>query len=207
MRFSFTLTITPLLLAFSTVSVASSGPYIGFKGGQSQLRDMNYQTGAGRVLAEYSSGRTLSFITGAATPYENGFRVRSELEVGRQSGEVSGNNRSGDTRARFGFFNLYGDSQINQAVDFVFGTGVGVAEVTFDNHSSSVLAPRLDDKDVGFGYQLTAGLSASLSERVTFEGTYRFQSWENINIQTSDGNRDRLRVGSHNLQAGLRVSF
>lgn len=201
-----TLTLTLMALAGSALA---EGPYIGVKGGRHQLRDMAVDTNVGSYDTSYSSGRSFSIVAGAASFYESGFRGRFELEAGQQSGEVSGSNsgRSGDTRSRFGFFNVYGDNQISDAVDFFFGGGVGFGQVDFEDHRSGFLAPRLDERDTSFGYQVGAGLAASLSERVSLELGYRFQSWENLDVTTSDGRPNELRASSHNVLLGIRLGI
>ncbi|MDX1589611.1 MAG: outer membrane beta-barrel protein [Oleiphilaceae bacterium] len=202
-------TALTLALGMMTVSAGAmaDGPYIGVRGGPSQLRDMSYNTNTGRVDTRYDSGRSFSVMAGAASFYENGFRARVELEAGRQSGEVSGSGRSGDTRAAFGLINVYGDRQIGDGVDFVFGGGVGLGDVEFDDHRSGLLAPRLDDRDRSVGYQANAGLAFALSERVSLELGYRFQSWENLEVTTRDGRPNELSVSSHNLLLGLRLGI
>lgn len=124
-----------------------------------------------------------------------------------ESDQTSKSNVSGTTEAAFGFFNAYGDFRISGNLNLVAGFGFGVGEVHFDTHSAEGRGVVMDDRDVTYGFQLTAGVAWQVFDRVDLEASYRFRSWEDVSLRSEDGIKSKVRVPSQNLQAGLRFRF
>lgn len=116
-------------------------------------------------------------------------------------------NVSGATEAAFGFVNFYGDFRLSQSFDLVGGFGLGIGEVTFDQHSAEGRGVVMDDSEITWGFQVNAGLAYRLLERVDLEASYRFRSWEDLSLRSEDGIKTRIRVPSHNVQGGIRFRF
>ncbi len=65
----------------------------------------------------------------------------------------------------------------------------------------------MDDDDITYGFHLSTGWSYELNEQLALEAMYRYQSIEEVELESASGATSRIRVDSHNVLAGLRYSF
>lgn len=217
---------TLLILAMAAPAAMADSYYIGVTGGYSQLRDAQFEIGPDsgtRVQGDYGGGDTASLTLGHASEGSKTYNGRAEFEFGFQRDTVDSmrfddtlddegsreriHDVSGTTDVTYGFYNAMGDFNITTNTSFTAGFGFGLGQVNFDRHSARTKGLVMDDDDITYGYQLTAGLSYRLLSALDLELSYRFRSFEDVSLRTDDGAKSKLSLSSHNAVAGLRVRF
>lgn len=147
-----------------------------------------------------------------------GVNVRTEIEGGYQTqsvdqhelegiGTFEGDYAFGDTKVLYGFVNVYGDIPVASRLGVTVGGGVGLGQVKFDGHGVEAAGIALDDSATAFGYHLDAGVSYDVTDSVTLEAMYRYQSFVGAELTTTSGNTEEVDLDSHNVLVGARIGF
>ena len=153
-----------------------------------------------------------------ASPMGWGVNVRTEIEGGYQSqsvdshdlagiGSFSGDDALGDTSVLYGFVNAYADVPVASRLGVTVGGGLGLGQVKFDGHGVRGAGDALDDSATAFGYHLDAGVSYDVTDAITLEAMYRYQSFVGAELTTTSGNTEEVDLDSHNVLIGARVGF
>jgi opacity protein-like surface antigen len=88
------------------------------------------------------------------------------------------------------------------------GAGIGAGAAEFQGYSVEGVPEVLDDEDAGFAYQLIAGVSYGVTERVDITLDYRYFSILDLEVDTTLGdNNSDIDFDSHNVFAGVRYTF
>jgi|AntDeeMinimDraft_5_1070356.scaffolds.fasta_scaffold00162_29 opacity protein-like surface antigen len=217
---------TLLILALAAPAAMADSYYLGVTGGYSQFRDAQFEIGADsgtRVTGNYGGGDTLSLTLGHASEGSSTYNGRAEFEFGFQrdtvdsmrfddtAGDEGTRSRihdvSGTTDVAYGFYNAMGDFNLTTNTNLTAGFGFGLGQVTFEQHSARSKGLVMDDDDITYGYQLTAGLSYRLLSALDLELIYRYRAFNDVSLVAEDGAKSKLSLSSHNALAGFRVRF
>lgn len=194
--------------------------YVGVKGGVSFFDDTDFDIGGGgtNVENEYENGFTASVVVGKEYDLTNSpVDLRAEIELNYSAADidthtvggtgVSSSDSFGDTTTFAGFVNGYVDYEVAPRVDLFAGGGVGYGNVDFDGHGVTGPGVVMDDDAGAFAYHLDAGVAYDVTENVTLEASYRYQSFVGAELTATDGTDSDIDLDSHNLLVGLRYKF
>ncbi|MDX1589603.1 MAG: hypothetical protein R3296_11760 [Oleiphilaceae bacterium] len=209
--------VSSAALMLPGLAAAESFNYASVNAGISQIPDTNVKTTAGKVRNLYDRGFNVSAAVGREYEQSSGFAVRAEVELGRTEADVD-NHRlggvaqigaEGDFSLLTGFVSLYGASSMNLIPDatFLFGTGAGLVQVSFEDYGTDSGGVLMDDDDVTYGFHFTTGISYPLTDLLDLEGSFRYVSAENVDLKAEDGTSTSQRVESLDLRAGVRLRF
>lgn len=95
--------------------------------------------------------------------------------------------------------NVYYDFNINSTVTPYVGAGLGVAFNDGEYNGYS-------DNSTSFVYSLSAGITLPVNEKINFDLGYRYLNMTDSDI-TIDGQDIKIKPYSHQVMAGVRVSF
>lgn len=177
-------------------SFARFGPYIGVRGGAVIADDTSFRDdiggGAITIDNEYEDWNlTGSAFAGYEMEFFPGFGGRIEAELGYASlniedhliGSTSQDGADGDTTVFSGMVNAYVDANLGAFRPFA-GVGLGMAQVSFNDHGTSA-GTLLDDDDTNFAWQVSGGVGYDLTDRVTLEGLVRYQSIMDVELAST----------------------
>lgn len=214
--FSMAAAITSAALLVPGMAAAESFNYAAVKGGITEVRDNHFDQAAGRVNSNYDTGYNVALAMGRQYDQGRNFNLRAEVELGYQEADIDRHRAGGafqpQSEGEFsmltGFASVYGDRDMDllPGAVFIFGAGVGLAQVTFDEYGAGG-AVLMDDDDISYGFHFTTGISYPITDRISLEGTYRYISIEDVKLQAEDGTSTEQRIESHNFMAGVRFGF
>lgn len=198
------------------------GYYAGFRGGVAFLEDTEFEWNGLDIENEYDTGYVISAMAGyqfvdAISP---GLSFRPEIEIGYLAADVDIHNvfvqstrnpglsdgSTGDTSVLFGFVNAFVDYEVTPGFDIFAGGGVGIGQTSFDGHGVSATGVIMDDDDIGFGYNIGAGVAFEVAEDVIIEGMYRYMSFD-AELEAVDGTESDVDVDAHTATIGIRFEF
>lgn len=117
--------------------------------------------------------------------------------------EYTYNDNLKDKRAKYDskllMANLYYDFDINSSIIPYVGAGIGVA-------FNDVKYAEASDDNTSFAYSLSAGLNIPVNNTVSFDLGYRYLNMTSSDV-TLDGDEAKIKPYSHQVLAGVRVSF
>lgn len=189
-----------LLIVASASSVMAAGPYVGASGGVSIVHDNDIKvSGVGTATASYDTG--LGFNVSGGYNFD-GFRVEGEFgyknaDMDKLSGPAASVSVTDTDITVMSFMaNAYYDIKTNSPLTPFIGAGLGVL-------NGEISSAGDDEDDTVFGYQLTAGVSYSVTKNVNLDLSYRFQG------AGSDFSKSGVSIAytSSNVLAGLRYNF
>ncbi|MCI4664176.1 MAG: outer membrane beta-barrel protein [Neomegalonema sp.] len=195
--------------------VDDSGFYIGARAGVA-LIDGEYNVGAAdKRDVNHDTGFFVSGMFGYEyADVAPGISLRPEIELGYMSAEVDKITSSasgaqpavgGDTSVFFGFVNVFADIEVIESVDLIVGGGLGFGVVNFDSHSSAGVVA-MDDSDIGFGWNIGAGLGIDVAEGVKLEALYRYMSFD-VETSSAAAFKGDADLDAHTVTLGLRFKF
>jgi opacity protein-like surface antigen len=133
--------------------------------------------------------------------FKNGFRTEAELGWQRSDLETDG-----QTDLFYGLANGYYDFDIGSRFVPYLGAGVGYGSINLDGTPSGLAS--VDDSDEVPLWQVSAGASYLLSDRMSLFGGYRYlSSFEDPSFTDSAGTTFDASYDAHIVQAGLRYNF
>jgi opacity protein-like surface antigen len=143
---------------------------------------------------------------------------RGELEVGYFQSDIDahdievlgffdGDDAFGETAGIYGLVNVFYDFKGFGGITPFVGAGIGAASVDFDGHGVDAIGVVMDDDDVGFAYQLSAGANISLSKEIDLELGYRFLGVTGLELEAVDGTASDVDIENHVVYGGLRFKL
>lgn len=233
-KLSMTVAVSVLTVAAPGLATAQDAHYFAFKAGVNDTRETEFTTDdsatqSTTVSSEYDTGFSTTLALGRTYDTGSGFTLRSEFELGYSQAEADSHvetvtDRSspvpstvsqsslkpakGDLMVTTAFASVYGEKALDVVprANFIFGAGGGLAQVNLDQ-SGSPGSIKLDDQSNTYGFHLSTGWSYDLNDQVSLEAMYRYQSIEEVELESVSGTEDEARVDSHNVLAGVRYSF
>jgi outer membrane protein OmpA-like peptidoglycan-associated protein/opacity protein-like surface antigen len=181
------------------------GLYVTGAAGASFPRDSTMQGAGFDQDAQMDTGWMA--LIGLGNAYGNGFRTELELGYQRSSVDSVGSaSASGHMAAGSLMANVYYDLPVSWPVRPFIGLGLGAARVSADS-ISPVNGSRVDDSDIGFAWQATAGLAYAINDRLDATVAYRYFDAPVLNFRTDAGTSLDSDYASHIVMVGLRYSF
>lgn len=209
--------VTSAALMLPGLAVAESFNYASVNAGISQVRDNNVDTSAGRFAVNYDRGVNASVALGREYQQSSDFALRSEVELGMSEADVDSQRfngsfqtgAKGDFSLLTGFVSLYGAKRMDLIPEatFLFGAGAGLVQASFEEYSTDAGGVLMDDDDVSYGFHFTTGISYPLTETLDLEGSFRYVSAEDVDLEAEDGTTTSQRVETLDLRVGLRFAF
>ncbi|MGM0450919.1 MAG: outer membrane protein [Pseudomonadota bacterium] len=233
-KLSMTVAVSMFTVAAPGLAAAQDANYFALRAGVNDTRQTEFSvddtvTQNTTVSSKYDTGYNTSLALGRTYDSGSDFNVRTEFELGYSAAEVDSHQEKvvdrsnpvpstvsstsltpaeGDLMVTTGFASVYGekDLEIVPEANFIFGAGAGVAHVDFDGYGVTGTTV-MDDDDVTYGFHLSTGWSYELNEQLALEAMYRYQSIEEVELESESNATSRIRVDSHNFLAGMRYSF
>lgn len=177
-------------------SFARFGPYIGVRGGAAIADDTSFSSTApavGTITNEYEDWNlTGSAFAGYEMEFFPGFGGRIEAELGYASLNIEDHLQAGaslagadgDTTVFSGMVNAYVDANLGAFRPFA-GVGLGMAQVNFNDHSTTADGILMDNDDTNFAWQVSGGIGYDLTDRITLEGLVRYQSIMDVELTST----------------------
>lgn len=196
-----------LLVLVGSPVQAEKGPfYFGVQGGVTYVQDLDEDL-PNKVLVD--PGLAVSAVAGYTLKNIDRADIRLEGELAyryNETDEFQKSDLDGDITSVALMFNA--------AVDFVNKTaftpyvlgGVGVANVSFNDFEQGGVT-LLDDDDTVLAYQVGAGCSFNLTEKLDLDLGYRYFSTAKPEVRDEAGEKGKINYQNHALMLGLRYSF
>lgn len=194
--------------------------YVGARGGAAFSNDTSFAIAAGDVTTGYGDP---GFFGSGIVGYDmspgagsGGFRFEAELAylikyADSQSvpgvGTLGDGAIGGDTTALMGFANAYYDLPFSTWSKVFLGGGIGLANVSFNDHGTTPGGPLIDDSGTAFAWHLTSGVSLAMNESTDLEFGYRFLNINGAELTAVDGTTSEVDSTDHILFAGVRYRF
>lgn len=169
----------------------------------------NADMGGGSISEEIDTDTGLAGLVGlglqlGATPW------RIELEAGYRESDVdgiSGSSGTGDIDALTFIGNVFYDIGVSERVDLYLGGGLGLADVDYSS-VSPIASTAVDDNDMGWAWQLGAGASVAMNDRLKLTLDYRFLNIEDLDFPTSPSVAEvDAKYRDHAIFIGLRFAL
>ncbi len=196
------------LLSISSVAYSAEGLYVSGNLGLAipNNSDVTFSDSPGATLTvESNSGLALAGAIG----YGLSNNVRLEAEVAYQKNDMDkmkilgvGLDINGDTSSLALLLNGYYDFKNKSAFTPFIGGGIGIAKVNMSDVTLFGLPIGSSDDDTVFAYQVGAGVSYAVNEKVSIDVKYRYFATSDPEFGTST-----MEYSSHNIYAGVRVAF
>jgi opacity protein-like surface antigen len=192
--------------------------YLGLRGSASFLNETDFAiAGPTTVSNDYENGLGISLQAGHTLPHlYHDLGLRGEIEFGYVAHDIdshnvggalfTGDNAFGETSAFYLMANAYVEYELGYFRPFV-GVGLGMARIAFKEHGVAGVGTVMDDSDNVLAYQLSAGVSYDLYERLTLDANYRYLNFTDVELSAVDSTASSSDVGYHLFQMGLRSHF
>lgn len=189
--------------------------YIALRGGAVFADDTSFDTLGTTVDNTYDTG---GFVAGAVGYQFRNSGLRAEAELGYLSSSVESHDiagvgtfdeddADGDTSAFFGLASIYYDIPLNAPIKPFVGGGIGVADVSFEEHGTSLTGTVLDDSATAFAWHLTGGVGFDINDRLGLEIGYRYLEFDGVDLTALDGTETSTDLSNHIVFAGLKYKF
>ena len=197
-----------------TSAADSMGLYVSVFAGASFPRDVvtDYYG------SEYTVNLKTGYLLGGAVGMNVTDMIRGEVELSHSSwkgdsyfdstADATADPVDGNIKATYLLANLWVDIENDSSFTPYVGGGAGLGwadgNTTFNGNTFGY-----GDGEMGFAFQVGAGLKFDLTENVLLDLGYRYKSIVNVDFDDSDGGgiyRD-ADVNSHNVQLGLTFNF
>jgi len=192
-----------VMLLFASAAYSADGFYVGGNFGLAMASDSNVSDPSGEITVEFDPGIAIGTYIG----YTFG-KMRIEGEIAGQKNDIdqigakiSGVSISSDmngeeTNVAFLANGYYDFTNSSPFTPFV-SAGIGFANVNIEVEDLDV-----SDDDTVFAYQVGVGIAYTINERVSIDAKYRYLGTTDVEIAGAD-----CEFGSHNILAGVRISF
>lgn len=233
-KLSMTVAVSLLTVTAPGLAAAQDANYVAVRAGINDTRESVFNTDESAALnttvsSKYDTGYSASLAIGRLFDVSRKLRLRTEFELGYSETEADSHREvvtdssspspktvsrrslspaEGDLMVTTGFASFYGEKALETIANahFIVGIGGGLAQVNMDQAG----APgdiKLDDQATTYGFHLSTGWSYDLNDQVSLEAMYRYQSIEDVDLESVAGNEDSARLDSHNFLAGVRYNF
>lgn len=195
------------VLCFAGLAKAE-GPYVSFMGGAAILSDADNTQAGITLTSTFDTGLLISGAGGYG--WSNGLRV--EGEIGYRANDVDSLEvlsvsvpAGGDVTALSVMVNVAYDFKAAPQLKPYVLAGLGFAAVSAD-----VSLPGLDivdDDDQVFAWQVGGGVAFEVAPKVDIFADYRYFATSDPTFMDVTGSDFDSEYSSHNVSAGVRVSF
>jgi opacity protein-like surface antigen len=206
----FIITGCAMLLSVSSIAYSAEGPYVSGNLGIAMASDSDLsETGATGTM-EFDQG----FAFGVAAGYGFG-STRVEGEIAYQKNDYDklsinvpgvgswSTDVDGDATSTAFLVNGYYDFKNNSSITPFIGAGLGFAKVDVGAISVPGFGTvTTSADDTVFAYQIGAGVGFAVNEKVSLDLKYRYFATSDPDFEGTEA-----EYSSHNLYAGVRVSF
>ncbi len=205
----FIITGCTMLLSISSVAYSATGPYLSVNVGVAIPEDSDItDSELPGMTMDLESDEGLA--VGVAVGYSFPCNMRIEGEFAYQENDLDkvslygiDADLTGDTSSSSFLVNGYYDFKNTSAFTPFIGGGIGMAKVEInDLNSPGSGDPDVSDDDTVFAYQIGAGVAYTITEQVSLDVKYRYFGTSDPELGGSD-----VEYSSHNLYAGIRISF
>ncbi len=134
----------------------------------------------------------------------------AENEVdSHQAGGVQLSGSDGDLKTGTVMANMYHEFNTNSRFVPYYGVGVGAAYLNADNFRTNATGKALDDEDVAFAYQGTAGVNYMLSPQTDLGVRYRYLATEGAEMTGEGFNAEKedFDYRNHLMTVNYTVQF
>ncbi len=207
--------------AMDASAADSMGLYVSVFAGASFPRDVETVYNSSGTIYDVSLGLKTGYLLGGAVGMNITDMLRGEVELSHSrwkaddynatssTGATYAGTASGDVSATYLLANLWVDIENDSSFTPYIGGGMGAgwadASTSFGGGAFGY-----GDGELGFAFQLGAGLKFDLSENASIDLGYRYKSILNVNFDEVGGGLNAFTSGdvnSHNVQLGLTYSF
>jgi len=189
-----------------------SGLYVKGAGVLNYARDHDFSTVSGGIESELDAGGGVS----AAIGYDYG-QVRAETEIAYRTNDVDSHNLAGtgplaspngDVQSLAFMVNGYYDFDLNAPLTPYVGSGVGIANVDFQDYGAGTTAAMSGDETV-FAYQAIVGLEYEFVDHLSALAEYRYFATSDVDVEATLGsNRNSdTSYANHSVLLGLKYAF
>jgi opacity protein-like surface antigen len=205
----FIITGCTMLLSISSVAYAATGPYMSVNVGVAMPNDSDItDSELPGLTMDLESDQGLAL--GVAVGYSFPCNMRIEGEFAYQENDLDkvslygiDADLTGDTSSSAFLVNGYYDFKNTSPFTPFISGGIGMAKVEINDLNSPGSGDSdVSDDDTVFAYQLGAGVAYTITEQVSLDVTYRYFGTSDAEFDTTE-----IEYSSHNLYAGIRVSF
>jgi len=197
-----------MLLSISSIAYSAEGPYVSGNLGIAMASDSDLSEAGATGTMEFDKG----FAFGVAAGYAFG-STRLEGEIAYQKNDYdklnvpgvgSGSTDvDGDATSTAFLVNGYYDFKNNSSITPFIGAGLGFAKVDVGAISVPGFGTvTTSADDTVFAYQVGAGVGFAVNEKVSLDLKYRYFATSDPDFEGTEA-----EYSSHNLYAGVRVSF
>ena len=197
---------TALALFSAPAFAQGEGFYIGVGGGANIIHGDDINGNGFNSDLEHDVG-----IVGAGKigyKYSNGFR--NEIELGYRTNdvdEIAGVTAEGESEVYSAMINLLFDLDITETnIDTYIGGGIGGALVRHDK-VGLVQGTSIDDSEFTPAFQMIAGASYALSDKVDFYANYQYFQAADPNFKTENNLKVDADYDSSNIMVGFKMNL
>ena len=197
-----------LFLAVNFFILNSAEAYMTFEVGLAQQAENYDEINFGNTQWQFDDGTNIALAIGGTI--KNTVRLEGELSYRKMhfenriftpTGEVQSG--SGDQSQFQIMFNGIWQIMPEWRVSPFIGAGIGASYISWNDINRSI-----DDSDAAFTYQLLAGASVRLTNRMFIEGTYYYVSADDIELADAVGLVGKLANQQLNVfTLGVRINF
>ena len=233
-KLSMTVAVSALTVAAPGLAAAQDANYLALRMGvndtrQTEFRTSDTATRTTTVDSQFDTGYSMALAFGRTYDTGSDFNIRTDVELGYNKADADSHTQTvtdrsnpvpstasssslrpatGDLMITTVFASAYGEKALEIVPDanFIFGAGGGLAQVNLDQ-AGALGSIKLDDQSTTYGFHLSTGWSYELKSQVFLEAMYRYQSIEDVEIESVSGAESEDRIDSHNFLAGVRFSF
>lgn len=197
--------VTLVIVCFGLPQAGFAGqPYIAIDGGTIISGTADIRAGDEHLQADFKS---LEATVDGAAGYDFGpLRLEGRLGFTRmETDNLSGGsiNNNGSVQLWNGTVNAYWDISLTDALTFYTGGGVGAAYADMHDFATT------NGNDVGFVWNLQAGVTYAVTEHVDFGVAYRFLAVRNIGDEGKEPGQPSTDadIDAHIVLATVQYSF
>lgn len=218
------LTSVAALSSFGLATAAlAEGPYVSIMGGAAILQDVENTDDVNAVItSEFDMGFAIvgaggyGWASGLRVEGEIGYRTNDADQLELTSGFAPLNGQKapadGDMTALSFMANVAYDFQATPKLKPYVMAGAGFANVSADITAALTGIKLVDDDDTVFAWQIGGGLTYEITPKVGIFLDYRYFATADPSFETDPaftGTPEPFdsEYGSHNVSAGVRVSF
>lgn len=197
-----------LFLVINCFILNNAEAYMTFEAGLAQQVDNYNETNFGGIQFQFDKGINLALAIGGTI--KKSVRLEGEMSYRKMHFQNRIDVSDGTTQSGSGDQNqlqimFNGIWQIMPEWRFspFIGAGIGVSYISWNGINRSI-----DDSDTALTYQLLAGASVRVTEKIFIEGTYYYVSPDDIELEDAAGlvgNLDNQQLNVFTL--GVRINF
>lgn len=173
---------------------------------------VDFDTETGYVLG-VAAGANITSDLRTEVEYSYSSSDSDTIDYARPGGAVTSYAANGEIESHFVLVNLWYDWNVGSTIRPYLGGGIGVGVVDVNADYTNFPTFPTSDSDVGFAFQLGAGVRVPISAAMDFDLSYRFKGVTGLDYENfSPGaggivTRDADSFYSHNVTGGVTFKF